>query len=257
MRFALAVCVLLALVASSGSQDPKPPDPKPPAPAPKGPAVTIPPAAACLVGRNVHIAIASSDDTPANWSVVGPGKLGEDYDVIEEIKRDAPPSTVNLVFTAYTVGTYWIVASHGKGSKHATCQIAATVPIPPKPPDPPMPTPDDTLKAKIQAAYTSDAGSSEQKAAWRGSLVAIYNAMPAHIDALAKTATTTDAIAALKSLISSVIPAATSLANVRGVVRDQLEAAVGTSPTQVLDDATRTKAKNTFQLLGAALGAAK
>lgn len=292
MRFVIATCLLVCMAGLVGSQDPPKPGPTPPAPtptppappnpppqpAPIAPSVSLPADASVKVGRPLHVSIKSSDGVPANYSIDGItgfgadgtpvlAKRGDDYDISEEVNRKAPAGTVSLVFMPFTAGVYTLTASHAKGSDLVSMHITAVVPVPPKPPVPPTPppeptpppgpTPDATLAAKLQTAFTSDAGTPEQKRAWLGSLAAIYSAMPAHIDGLPANATVKDLISDFQSAVASVVPAKTSLANVRGVVRDVLETALGHAPTTALDATSRPKAKAAFQSIAVAIGGVK
>ena len=210
----------------------------------------------CKAGRTVQVEFKYDGKDP-RWDVIG-----EDVDAFRIVPDTDVPNTVVLRVQPFKDGqTVTVVAWCAKGDKSspkARCVIQVGEPAPPAPPTPPNPPPDpptppgpaDPLTAKLQAAFAADAGSPTDKAAWLVALRGVYEAMPDHVRQLPDTATTADMLADLRAAVSAVVHDQTALAGVRGVLRDEIAATLGTAVVPL----DKPKTQTLFTRLAKSLG---
>ncbi len=218
------------------------------------------------VGKLVELLPDTDCDVVAYQSLTEGGHVHDST----EFKSLAPKAALfyaskdNTVYKIKAIGSKSV---EGKGTLVVTL-ITVIVGTPPSPPAPPGPGPDvppfvpppfippppaDLLTAKLQAAFTVDAGTPAEKAVWLATIRGTYEAMPVHIDSLPANATTADMLADLRAAVGAAIPDPASLAGLRGTIRDELAVGLGT----VVGPLDKPAAKVLFARIAKSLGGVK
>ena len=190
------------------------------------------------------ILTAETEAMTVSWDI----PLGVDAD-------EASLTTKRLVCTA-NPGSYVIncaLLADGKIIFRKTQLIVTPPPGPPTPPVPP--TPPDALTLVLQAAYTADAGTPDQKTTWKTALWSVYAAMGDHCDKLPATATVKDLLSDLQTSVRNpaILPDVNSLNGVRKAIALETGRALGINGAQVLDPVTRQAAKDLFKHVATSL----
>lgn len=169
-------------------------------------------------------------------------------------------------------GTYHVECWSAIGNEptaiyRATVKIDSADPVPPDPtppgptppgptpPNPPPPAPTSPLTLKLQVAYDSDSASASVKAAQKGTLQVLYEAMVDHAKNK-EIVNTSDLLADLKAASDKMVPK-TALIEMRKVNAAEVAAALGDSTDSKLDPDLRPKAIDVFGRIAKSLSEVK
>lgn len=195
---------------------------------------------------------AVTEGKTVRWLVMDPGlQLFP-----SELLRDSKTAVViGQAAGKYRLAVY--TAINGEPTPPIICTVilGGPAPIPPPPPGPTPPPAPVALVARLQAAFTADPKPLDQKQAALTLLCGLYQAMGPHCDSK-DLKTVGDLLADLKAVAAKmIVPGA--LTTLRQVIATEIAGTLGTTPGAVLDDATRTKAKDCFHRIANALGGVK